>query len=88
MYLGCSLFHFSAERMIVMQFFHSTERQYIISEGCFDKPSEIDAWINADLIKAVFSIDGKCYVRTEKVLYLVDGFCSDANELLTSQFGF
>ena len=71
-----------------MTFIHVKERQTFISENHFDEPEEVDAWLNAEMVKVLTKIDGMCYARTKHALYLVDGFCSDASQLFTEEFGF
>lgn len=71
-----------------MQFIHVIERSDLLKENYFDEPREVNFWLNAELIKSVFNSDGKCYIRTKHALYLVDGFCSDASQLFTEEFGF
>lgn len=70
-----------------MQFLHVKERRDLLKENYFDEPREVDYWLNAEYVKAAFHRDGKFYIRTKCALYLVDGFCSDIEELFNFQEG-
>ena len=71
-----------------MQFLHVYERRDLLKEHHFDKPEKVDYWLNAELVKAVFHKDGICGVRTKRAMYLVDGFCSEMEDLFRADFEF
>ena len=71
-----------------MQFVHASSMQRKIGEDCYDVPLQCDMWINAELIRTIEIIEEDCFAYTKDGCYLIDGFCSDMEELFRTGFKF
>ena len=69
-----------------MQFVHAIEAQKKISEDCYDKPTECDMWINAELIHTIETTDTECFVTTEDACYLIDKVADSIQDVLEMEF--
>ena len=69
-----------------MQFVHVVEAQKKISEDCYDKPTECNMWINAELILTIETTDTECFITTEDACYLVDKVADSIQDVLKIEF--
>lgn len=69
-----------------MQFVHAIEAQKKISDENYDKPTECDMWINAELIHTIETTDTECFITTEDACYLVDKVAESIQDVLKIEF--